>query len=493
MACPSRLVKLTAESRERKLLRIVPYRTTLLFTLVLFMLPSNGRLNNFDHFVSTETKNANVPGLAYALVSGGEVTKSGFVGVLREGEAKTGSDNTVFIIGSVSKSFTALAVMQLVEKGRIKLDTQISQYLPSFVDTPIAKVTIRQLLSHTSGLSLVQGNLSQNDYSMQQDALSKRVERLARIAPQSPPGVRWEYSNANYQILGKLIEVMSGRSFAEYLENNILKPVGMNDSYVHNARANEELATGHRPWFGTRLALSSNKTGLGSAPQGGIVSSARDMARYLSVMMNKQDDILSADGKARMMSPASDISPEYGFGWFLNPDDGVVYHSGSNPGYEALATMIPSENRAAVVLANANSGFAFGQTRNLRYGINARLLAIEYLGEKTPWIMRIAYGVLVLAPLLFLFRIIIDLQNRRDRKVHLEIPRLTKLSQWWPLFFAAVLAYLLLAVVPNTFGASLGALFVFQPDAGLLLFATSFTCVIWALTQLFTRRRTKHG
>ncbi len=429
-----------------------------------------------------------MPGLAYALVDKGNLVESGFFGALRDGQEKKVRDNTVFIIGSVSKSFTALAVMQLVESGRVALDAQISQFLPDFVNTPIAKVTIRQLLSHTSGLSLVQGNLSQNDYSMHQNALSKRVERLASIVPKSPPGVRWEYSNANYQILGRLIEVVSGQSFAAYIENKILQPIGMTDSYVHDARAYDELAVGHRPWFGARLALSSNKTGLGSAPQGGIVSSARDMARYLSMMMNQQDDILSAEGKARMMRAASDISPDYGFGWFLDSDNGVVYHSGSNPGYEALATMIPGENRAAVVLTNANSGFAFGQTKNLRYGINARLLDIEYLGEKSPWMMRFTYGFLVIAPFLFLVRIIIDWRNRRDKEVQLEFRGLKNLSTWWPLLFAAVLAYLLLVVVPKTFGANLAAVFVFQPDAGLLLTITALAGGVWSLLKVSSKQ-----
>ena len=157
------------------------------------------------------------------------------------------------------------------------------------------------------------------------------------MTPAYEPGERWEYSNTNYQILGRLIEVVSGQEYQAYVAANILEPVGMEHSFVADGEIHESMATGHTPWFGTKRPLAENTTDRGTAPQGGIVASASDLARYLQMMMNGEDDVLSAEGKALMMRPASAASPFYGFGWFLDSGNGSVWHSGSTPGVETLA------------------------------------------------------------------------------------------------------------------------------------------------------------
>ena len=150
------------------------------------------------------------------------------------------------------------------------------------------------------------------------DELARRVDRLAAVTPAYEPGERWEYSNANYEILGRLIEVVSGQDYQTYVAANILEPVGMEHSFVADGEIHESMATGHRPWFGTKRPLPENATDRGTAPQGGIVASASDLARYMQMMMNGEDDVLSAEGKALMMRPASAASPFYGFGWFVD-------------------------------------------------------------------------------------------------------------------------------------------------------------------------------
>ena len=104
------------------------------------------------------------------------------------------------------------------------------------------------------------------------------------------------------------------------------------------------MATGHTPWFVTKRPLSENWASLGSAPQGGGVARANDLARYLQMMMNGQDDVLSAEGKSLMMRPASATSPLYGLGWKVDPSTGAVWHDGVSPGLQTLASMLPAEN-----------------------------------------------------------------------------------------------------------------------------------------------------
>ncbi len=127
--------------------------------------------------------------------------------------------------------------------------------------------------------------------------------------------------------------------------------------------------------------LARHPTSLGTAPQGGVIASARDLGRYLQVMMNGEDDVLSASGKALMMRPASDASPFYGLGWFVDAGDGSVWHSGASPGVETLATMVPAEGRAVVVLVNGGSGIGFGEAAPLYNGIAAVALGREFHGD----------------------------------------------------------------------------------------------------------------
>ena len=300
---------------------------------------------SIEDVIDTEMPASGVPGLAYAVVTDGEITSVGARGVLRRGGDASVTPDTPFVVGSISKSFTALAVMQLVESGEVDLDAEVSQDLDGFSGKPAGAVTIRQLLSHTSGFSTVQGNTSHTETAGGEDALARTVDGLADVTPDHEPGERWEYSNTNYQILGRVIEVVSGQEYQQYVTTQILEPVGMEHSFVADGEVHDAMATGHRPWFGTKRPLPENSTDRATAPQGGIIASASDLARYLQMMMNGQDDVLSAEGKAQMMRPASAASPFYGLGWFIDSGNRTVWHSGSTPGVETLATMVPTKKK----------------------------------------------------------------------------------------------------------------------------------------------------
>jgi len=152
------------------------------------------------------------------------------------------TDETLFPIGSISKSFTALAVMKLIEAGDIDLSADISQYLDVFKDKPSGKITVRHLLSHTSGYSTKQGNNTQISDRQSADALQRHVKQIAAWVPPHAPDTKWQYSNANYLILGALIESVSGQSFASYIETEILKPIGMEHSFVANGEVLDNMA-----------------------------------------------------------------------------------------------------------------------------------------------------------------------------------------------------------------------------------------------------------
>ena len=224
-------------------------------------LPARTASHAVADVIERELPASAVPGMSYSIVDHGRVVESGERGDRHVERSEAVGPHTTFLIGSISKSFTALAVMQLVEAGKVELDAPIARYLGVFAGKPGGAATVRQLLSHTSGYSTIQGNRSQTDVATDKDALRRRVAQLARVTPQSPPGTEWTYSNANYQILGRLMEVSSGVHYATYVETNVLAPAGMADSYVHGAQDRAGMATGHRPWFGRKAPLRANMTG----------------------------------------------------------------------------------------------------------------------------------------------------------------------------------------------------------------------------------------
>ncbi len=435
-----------------------------------------------DEFVDDQIPAAGAPGLAYAVVDDGSVAEVGSRGVVRQGSDAEVTPDTPFVIGSISKSVTALAIMQLVEAGQIDLDTGVASYLDGFAGSPAGGITIRQLLSHTSGYSTLQGNESRSDDGAGEDALARAVEGIASVVPAYAPDARWEYSNTNYQVLGRVIEVVSGQDYQGYVAEHILEPVGMTHSFVADGEVHDEMATGHRPWFAGRLPLDDNSTDRVTAPQGGVISSAGDMALYLQMMMNGEDDVVSAESKAMMMRPASAASPFYGFGWFIDEEAGTVWHAGSTPGVETLATMSPTDQSAAVVLVNAGSGMGFGETVALRNGITTLALGGEVADEGGRWDLKALFIGLVLLPIVYVTSMVWAWM-RRDR-LRTKTHGFGLFSLWFPLLTTLVAAWVVLDLVPRLIGAPLGTIALFQPDLGLTLVAGAVLGVAWAVFRL---------
>lgn len=437
-----------------------------------------------EDFIASEMSASGAPGLAYAVVADGEVTSVGAHGVVKIGGDKKVTPDTAFLTGSISKSFTALAVMQLVEAGKIDLDTEVSHYLDRFSGRPAGTITIRQLLSHTSGFSTLQGNPSHTDVTSGKDELARRVDQLAEVTPAYKPNERWEYSNTNYQILGRLIEVVSGQEYQAYVATKILEPVGMEHSFVADGKIHESMATGHTPWFGTKRPLPENTTDRGTAPQGGIVASASDLARYMQMMMNGKDDVLSAEGKALMMSPASEASPSYGFGWFVFPGSGIVSHEGRSVGFESTATMIPYKKEAVVVLVNADSWLGLADTTQLRNGITARALNVYYDGEGSRWSQKALFIGMVLLPIMYVLGMIWAGLRRAKLRAKLKSGIFGLFSLWFPLLTTLVAAWVIISLGPSQGGVPIGTIILLQPDFGLALVASAVTGVLWALFRL---------
>ncbi|MXO87619.1 serine hydrolase [Altererythrobacter aestuarii] len=441
-----------------------------------------------EQLVDAEWPASGAPGVAYAIVDHGEIA-SGARGTVLAGSDEAVTPDTPFQIGSISKSFTALAIMQLVEQGRIDLDAGVGTYLGAFRGQPSAAITIRQLLSHTSGYSTVQGNAMHGDSAAGEGELAAYAARIAQWNPAHQPGTVWEYSNANYQVLGALIEQTSGEDYATYVESHILAPLGMDNSSVADGGPRGEMAVGHRPWFGGHRPFRQGLTERINAPAGGIFASANDLALYLAMMVNGEDDIITAASKAAMLHPASEASPFYGLGWFIDGESGTASHSGLVPGTETLATILPSQGKGVAVLVNANGGIGFGENLQLRNAITAKALGFDYAGEGARLWPKVTYLMVVLLPLFFLASIAWAWRNRRKLAAKSGVSGL--FSLWFPLFAMFAVAAVLLILIPYMFGGSLDTLLLYQPDFAQAMVAAAITGPVWAIFRLIVTYREK--
>lgn len=438
--------------------------------------------SDIDTFIETELPRSAAPGLAYARVSNGEITASGFGKTVRGSDEAVTSD-TLFPIGSVTKSFTALAIMQLVEANKLMLDDPVSQHLPAFAKGPANGVTVRQLLNHTSGFSTVQGNSQHGNADASQLGLIEYAEQLAQVAPTNAPGAVWEYSNANYQILGAVIEQVSGKRYADYIQERIFEPLGMTNSLVVIGPNPAGMAAGHRPWFGSVRASAGGEGYPINAPAGGIVASAEDMGRYLSMWLSGEDDILSAKSKAAMVTASGPASPLYGLGWSLDPERGVAYHTGLVPGAEALASFSPAEKKGVAVLVNANGGLGFADTWYLIGGVGTQAMGQPHDDDGSRWGPRIAYLSIAILPPLFVLFAIVSWRGRSALIAKRESLS-GKLSLWFPSVAMLGLAWFLIWPLPSIFGGSIATLQLYQPDFAWCLIATAFLAPAWAAFRL---------
>lgn len=267
---------------------------------------------------------------------------------------------TPFYIGSVSKSFTALATMQLVEAGQLDLDTPVQKYLPWFQvadQTSSTTITVRHLLNQTSGLRAG----AQVTTNIPSDASIETAVRLLKgVQPVQPPGKSFHYFNPNYSALGALIEVASGQSYPDYIHEHILLPLEMRNTFTSTEQARQAgLAQGYGQAFGFPIPRQQPHLAY-DLPSGFIISTAEDMAHYLIAQLNAGQysgtQVVSSDAIQIMHQPLNEINSSYAMGWKTGNINNLqtIEHSGSLETFYARVILLPDQKVGLVVLVNQN-------------------------------------------------------------------------------------------------------------------------------------------
>jgi CubicO group peptidase (beta-lactamase class C family) len=347
---------------------------------------------SIDAFVSSEMQAHRIPGLSLGIVHGTQIVHLQGFGAA-DATRRMVTPQTPFIIGSMSKSFTALAVMQLVEAGKVELDTPVQRYLPWFrVADPTAstRITVRQLLNQTSGIPAnSEHELKEGFLSTGNETLEQYVRGLKTLVLDRPVGASFEYANTNYSVLGLIVQTVSGQSYETYIQQHIFAPLQMYHSFAseQDARRNG-LVQGYQLWFGLPVptALPYLRDLL---PAGYLISTARDMAHYLIVQMNggrfEHTAVLSPEGIATMHAPVAVMFPgtSYGMGWANGPINGMptIWHNGSTGNFYSDMILVPQSQWGIVVLSNESGlpALLTGSVENIAAGVMNMLV-----GRKPP-------------------------------------------------------------------------------------------------------------
>jgi CubicO group peptidase (beta-lactamase class C family) len=338
-------------------------------------------LAQIDKYIEKARKDWDVPGLAVAIVIDGEIVHAKGYGVLEQGKKEKVDEHSLFAIASNTKAFIATSLSMLVEEGKLKWDDPVIKYLPYFslYDSYTSQnTTVRDLLCHRVGLGTFSGDVIwfKSNYT------AEEVVKHIRFVPQAY-GFRsgYGYSNLMYITAGEVIKAVSGQSWAEFVRENILEPVGMDrtQTSVLDLKGMDNVAIPHKPdWEGHNHPISWVPWEASGAA-GGLISSVHDMALWMIMHMNEGlsddgDTLLYTSSQRLMWHPHNNmmVSPGYqrrypsthfrgyGLGWSLNDYLGrkVVAHGGGYDGMYSRVMMVPEADFGVVVLTNSMKGIS---------------------------------------------------------------------------------------------------------------------------------------
>ena len=333
------------------------------------VLQATSPIEEVERVFAAQLDESGVPGGAVALVSEGRVEARGVGSTGRDREVTA---DTPFVIGSATKSFTALAIMQLVDAGRVDLGAPVRDYVPELelADAqPVDDITVRDVLQQTSGLDdLAGGPLLASAADGTPLAAIGELED-AELA--STPGETWLYANSNYVLAGLVVERASGLSYGDYVQREIFTPLGMTHSSASTEPVGSDvLVDGHRFWFGVPVATEPTRRDAPLAA-GYLISTAGDLGRYLSLYLGEGlgpdgTRIVSADGVRTLLGGGPDAvlgswaqgqESRYAMGWFVGGPWGedAVFHPGNTPDTTTMLTLFPDRGVAVAVVVNAGN------------------------------------------------------------------------------------------------------------------------------------------
>lgn len=358
-------------------------RTLAIILCGLFLFPlfgsaqSNGKMpdersetsvfSKVDAYIAREMKRQRLPGLSLGIVQGDRILYLKGYG-RADSSGRPVTPETPFGLGSIGKSITAMAVLQLAEAGKIDLDAPIQRYIHTAYKGA-EFITVRQLLNQTSGftqISTFSNTLSSANHpeqdALEKNALSYAKKFLSKTNQTDQTEHPYRYSNANYVLLGYIVQQVSGQSYGDYVKEHIFIPLSMHDSFITlDEAAAHGLATPYRRIFGYNFAYDGPYIYIpGDAPAGYLYTSAEDMSHYLLAQINggryKNHSVLSSEGIRLMQTEP--VPGTYAMGWMTGHINGlpVIGQPGGSIGFQAQTYIVPEQQLGVIVFANVLDG-----------------------------------------------------------------------------------------------------------------------------------------
>lgn len=458
---------------------------------------AESELAAIDAYVSKQMRDLGIPGVALGIVRGDRIVHLQGFGVADE-TGRPVTAQTPFRIGSITKSFSALAIMQLVEAGKVELDAPVRRYLPWFRvadEAASAKITVRHLLNQTSGLSTLAGNA----YWDSRDGLGASVRSLRTVELSQPVGAGFQYSNVNYSIIGLVVEATSGQPYADYIAQHIFEPLAMRHSFTATAPSLAAgLAMGHLYSIG-HMAADIGVDPPAYLPAGFVSASVEDMSHYAVAQLNGgrygNATILSAQGIAQLHHPAVAVgeihaglkNTSYGMGWVIGPINGTpsIWHNGDTGRFHAMLIMAPERGTGIVLLANASGLEYLLAVDDIAKGVLSLLNDQPPPASSMAQRLRIAYWVILLMPLLLLIGIARGwwCWKRGDFAALGNQPR-GRRKQVWRILLMVIpnlaVALFNMFALPRLTGLPFSASRILYPDLGYALMASIAIGLVWS-------------
>jgi CubicO group peptidase (beta-lactamase class C family) len=492
-----------------KLSNVLIYLTLLLY-LVALIAPATAtaqgdpapagkeKLAAIDAYIETQMKELRIPGLALGIVQGDQIIHlKGFGIADPSGRAVT--PQTPFSLGSLNKPITDLAVMQLVEQGKVELDAPVQRYIPWFRiadEAASAQITVRHLMLQTSGMATNAGYANATDTDTSDTAIERRVRAMRSTALAQPVGTAFAYSNDSFIVLALLIQQVTGQSYNDYLKEHVFAPLQMSHSSASLPEAmTQGMATGYRHWF-DRPFPADLPWNRGQIP---LYASAEDLSHYLIAHLNEgrfgTASVLSPPGIAELQRPANrDGTDEvfWGMGWEIKQEYGLpmLHKNGDEANFHADLILLPESRSGIVLLTNAPrmlSSFFGNQPESLIAIGVAKLLAGQQpvvIANSKPLLVYVTIPLILILQAMLAVRAVVLLRRWRSQPAQRPQRTVSRvLHVVLPLLFSIVWGCLMLFGASQLVGAPLSFLIYIWPDVGYTLLLSGLFALGWGVVR----------
>ncbi|WP_442602859.1 serine hydrolase domain-containing protein [Paenibacillus sp. KN14-4R] len=333
---------------------------------------SSDKIQKIEKFIEKQRNISKIPGISVVIVEKGKTIYQQGFGYADLKTKQPVTAETRFEIGSTTKAFTGLAILQLEKEGLLNRTDDVQKYIPwlklNYNGEP-QTITLNQLLHHTSGIAF--NSITHIPESNADNALELTVKTLLGQELNRKPGSSKEYATINYDVLGLVIEVVTKKPYDQYMKQQILEPIGMKDSFVGRHQVQSaEVATGYKIGF-MKAQTYEAPIYRGNIPAGYLISNTNDIAKWMNLQLGN-DPSNAIDKQIVQASHIPDQSVEpskhdtyYASGWVvqMKKDKPYIYHEGENPNFSTYFIMQPDEQVGVAILSNMNTTFttAIGQ------------------------------------------------------------------------------------------------------------------------------------